>query len=81
MNKNNEYAIQLNLYDAINFGLIEYQPDVKSYILSTTEETLYTHTASEDPLPAFIKFLSKDKEESHSKYKIIMDQLGYWNQE
>lgn len=77
LNKNAKAAIQINLVDALNFGLIEYKSDVKSYFLSETEERLHTHTASEEPMQAFVKYLAKT--ENAEIYKIITDRLNYWS--
>jgi hypothetical protein len=76
MNKNAEAAIQMNIYDAQNFGLIEYRPDTKSYILTDTEEVLHTHTAAEEPMKSFVKALGKT--ENKEKYDALLESMGYW---
>jgi hypothetical protein len=79
MGKNMEASVQLNILDAINFGLVEYRNDLKSYLLTETEEVMFTHTAGEEPMKAFVKAMCK--EENAAYYKAITYRLNYWGEE
>jgi hypothetical protein len=74
--KNHKASIQINLYDAINFGVVEYNQDKKRFVLTPTDETLFTHTASEDPMESFVNHLAK--EQNQPVYQAILDTYGHF---
>lgn len=75
-NKDEKAGILINVSDAIAFGLVEYQPDRKSFVLTEGDEILFTHTVQEEPTNAFVKFLSKDGNQEY--YEAILNRLNYY---
>lgn len=76
INKNAKAAIQINILDAINFGLVEYKIDRKGYVYVETEEVICSHTPAQEPMEELVKFLAKP--EGKEWYGIILDRMNYW---
>ena len=79
LNKNHAAAVKINVIEAMNLGLIDYRPDKKRYVLSTTEEPIHSHTAGEDAMESLVKFLAK--KENEKMYEKLMKQLNFWSDE
>lgn len=76
MNKNAKAAVQINVLTAIDFGLIGYRNDVKSYVDLETDQIICTNTPSQDPMEVLVQFLSKDT--GKIWYDQILSRLNYW---
>jgi hypothetical protein len=76
LNKNAKAAIQIQVLDAINFGLVEYSRDRSGYVFQETEEVICVHTAAQDPMDELVKFLGKD--DGKVWHKTILDRMNYW---
>jgi hypothetical protein len=76
MNKNAQAAVKINVFDALAFGLVDYRPEIRQYVLSETDEEIFTHSVQEEPQEALIKFLAKA--ENAEKYQAIVDRLNHW---
>lgn len=76
MNKNAAAAVKINVFDALAFGLVDYRPEIRQYVLSETDEEIFTHSVQEEPQEALIKFLAKP--ENAEKYQAIVDRLNHW---
>jgi hypothetical protein len=76
LNKNAKAAIQIQVLDAINFGLVEYIRDKNGYVFQESEEVICIHTAAQDPMEELVKFLGKD--EGKVWHKTILDRMNYW---
>lgn len=79
LNKNAKAAIQITVIDAINFGLIGYRPDVKGYVNLETDEVICNHTAAEDPMDKFVKYLAND-ERGKEWYEQIQERMNFWQE-
>jgi hypothetical protein len=77
LNKNSKAAVQVNIIDAINFGLVEYMANRKGYVDMETDETICVHTASEEPMDKLVKYLSHD-ERGKKWYANIMERMNYF---
>lgn len=78
-NKDMKAAIAITVADAISFGIIEYRLQQKSYVNSETDEVIFTHSIQEEPMEAFIKYLTK--EEQKDVYDNIVTRMNYWSNE
>lgn len=78
LNKNVKAAIQINMLDAINFGIVIYKPEKKGYMFAETDEMICVHTASQDPMEQLVKFLDKE-EKGKEWYEAITGRLNYWS--
>lgn len=79
LNKDHTAAVRINVMDCMALGLIDYLMDKKTFLISTTEEKIMTHTAHEEPQERLINFLAK--KENEALYNKLLDQLNYWNNE
>ncbi len=76
MNNNVEVPVRLNLIDAVQLGLIEYQPDKRRYIDPESDKEIFVTTIGKDPLEDFVSAMVK--EENREVYNYIMELLNYW---
>ncbi len=79
LNKNAKAAIQINILQAIDFGIIGYRVDKRGYCDLETDEVFCVHTAAEEPMDRLVKFLAS--EEGKERYQVILSRLNYWSNE
>jgi hypothetical protein len=77
LNKNDAAAIQINVLDAINFGLIEYRIDKRGYVFVETEEVICSHTPAQEPMAEIVKYMARD-DRGKEWYSHILERMNYW---
>lgn len=76
MANNVEAAVRMNVLDVLGFGLMEYQPDKRRYVVPYTDEVIHTHAVQEDPTESLVKMLSK--KENNELYGAVVELMDYW---
>lgn len=77
LNKGVEQAVRVSVLDAEELGLIEYNIDNRTWKFSTDGEHICVHLPGEDPIKSLIKMFQKP--EYRDKYKVLQNQLNYWD--
>lgn len=79
LNKLNDFSIRINVMDAYNLGLIEYNQDRREWTFSTDGTVICRHTPTEDNFDYLVKCFAMTKDEGYQKaYQVLIAQLNYW---
>lgn len=77
MSNNLEAAVRMNVLDALGFGIIEYEPEKKRFVVPYVEDDpLFVHLVDEDANEALIKHMAS--KEGAEKYKALVNMIEYW---
>lgn len=76
MANNRIAAVRMNMLDALNFGLIEYNMDERGFFVPEEDKPIFVHVVDEDPHDSFSKYLASD--EGKALYDAMMNMIEYW---
>lgn len=72
-------AVKMNMIDAADWGIVEYDQDRRRWILASNEQALYTVMVQEDPMEGLVNFFASPA--GQPIYETVMSLINYWNRD